>query len=116
MELTLSEKHFTKRVCTEMQRQGAKVTAIVAQSMQEPGIPDRHVSWRGYSWWLEFKDVRTKLKLAQKIWIRENNKRCHNAFVVRAPDRVENEEGELIATFSGKELLHVLYDLSAGDG
>jgi hypothetical protein len=78
------------------------VFAIVAHKFQEPGWPDRYVHHRYWHGWLEFKGEHTRLDKKQRIIIARLNERVpDSAFVVRWPDRIEDEEGELLATFNG---------------
>lgn len=56
-----------------------------------------HPAWHG---WLEFKGARTALTAKQRIVLRRLNERVPgSAYVVRYPDRIENERGDLLATF-----------------
>lgn len=98
----MTESKWTRKICCEMEECNAIVTAMVASMMQQPGIPDRHVCHAHWGGWLEFKGERTRLTDVQKIFVREQNRRRPGtAFVVRAPDRIEDHEGVLVSYFDG---------------
>ena len=103
----------TRDLCNELKKLNAVVLAIVAHTKQEPGWPDRYICHTRWHGWIEFKDVHTRLAPLQRIRIRELRKRGDNAWVVRFPDRIEDHEGRLHATFDGTAvgLLQVLGDL-----
>lgn len=96
------ESPWTRVMCKQMRMCNAKVIAIVASSMQEPGLPDRliwHKYWHGF---LEFKGSKTAVTGEQTSKIRELNGRVpDSAYVVREPDRIENCCGILVARFDG---------------
>lgn len=80
---------------------GAMVFAVVAHRLQESGWPDRyvsHVRWRG---WLEFKGPETPVAVKQRIVLRGLRARGDAAWVVRLPNRVEDEDGALLGEFDG---------------
>jgi len=80
----------------------AIIFSCVGGSMQSAGWPDRYVSHLWWQGWLEFKGENTLLTIKQHHILFSLNKRnpC-SAFVIRWPNRIENEEGELITYFDG---------------
>ena len=113
----MKESPWTREICAQLKRQNCMTFAVVAHKLQEPGWPDRyvhHAYWRG---WLEFKGPKTRTAPKQKIIIRELNvRRPWSAFIVRAPDRIEDHSGNVIAYFdgTGRDLLHTLKGISDG--
>lgn len=107
----MRESEFKRRVLDGVTRCNGMVFHIVASMMQEPGWPDEYIQHRYWRGFLEFKGKNTRLSAKQKIIIRELNERCPgSAYVVRYPDRIENEKGELIVNFdgSGQDLVQKL--------
>lgn len=107
----MTESEWTRLVCEEMSRCNTIIFPCVASKMQAAGWPDRWVCHKLWCGWLEFKGENTLLTVKQHHIIYSLNKRqpC-SAFVVRWPNRIENEEGELITHFDGhgKTLLQQL--------
>lgn len=98
----MNEIPWTRKLVDEMRRHNALVFPIVGSRMQPPGWPDRIVSHTLWSGLIEFKGRKTKVSKAQKIVLRELRKRNKSfAYVVRQPDRIEDEKGNLIACFDG---------------
>jgi hypothetical protein len=98
-----------------LKKVGATVFAIVAHKLQEPGWPDRFIShpwWQGF---IEFKDVNTQSTTKQRIIIRTLNRhRLGSAVFVRHPDRIEDCDHNLLATFSdARDLLTQLRAISS---
>ena len=95
----------TRDLCTDLRARGAMVFAVVGSVMQEPGWPDRYVHHVWWSGWIEFKDGTRRLTPKQQYVIRElNARRPCSAFVVRFPDRVENDLGDLQIEFDGSAM------------
>jgi hypothetical protein len=109
-DIQMGEIAWTRRICNEMKACNALVFACVGGPMQEPGWPDRYVHHTYWSGWLEFKGVRTTVKLKQKIILRKLG-RC--GYVARQPNRIETADGKLVALFDGTGLglLKCLRDL-----
>ena len=96
------EGEWTRDVCEQMTRCNAMILPNVAGRMVAPGWPDRLVWHRYWSGLLEFKGKRTRVEPHQKIKLRELRERQPGCvFVVRYPDRIEDENGSLIANFDG---------------
>jgi len=77
------------------------------------GLPDRYVvhpQWQGF---LEFKAEQTRLRDVQRIVIRNLKLRGAKAYVVRFPYNIEDEEGNLLASWNGtgRDLLLTLIGL-----
>jgi len=61
-----------------------------------------HSYWIG---WIEFKGTNTKVRPIQKIRLRFIRERYpHAAYVVREGNTIEDEEGNVLATFDGTGL------------
>lgn len=101
----MTESEWTRDICAGIRLCNGIVQAIVGSKMQDPGWPDRficHRYWRGH---IEFKGAKTRLTDKQRIIIRGLRERQPgSAYVVRYPDRIEDHEGELLATFDGTAL------------
>lgn len=95
------ETTWTRGICNEMKSMNALVFAIVGGEMQEPGWPDRYICHRRWHGHIEFKGPRTKVTTKQRLIIRRLRERGANACIVRHPNRIEDEEGKLLATFDG---------------
>jgi len=106
----MKECAWTRKMCRELERCNAVVFACVAHKMQAPGWPDRWVCHRRWRGWLEFKGDNTRLTALQRKRIRDlNDRQPGSAFVVRHPNRIEDCDGNLIATFnSAIELLTIV--------
>ncbi len=95
----------TRKLCTELKNVNALVFAIVGSTRQEPGWPDRWISHKLWTGFIEFKDERTAIKKKQRWIIQQINKRSPGgAFFVRFPNRIESWDGKLIDTFDGTAL------------
>lgn len=101
----MAECKWTREICAQLERYNTLIFPVVASRMQKPGWPDRfiaHTQWQG---WLEFKDYKTPVSRLQKKVLRElrlRNKRL--AYIVRRPDRIEDERGNLLGHFDGTGL------------
>ena len=73
----MKEMEFTRRICKELEADGALVFPIVAGNMQKPGWPDRLIVHRFGLFMIEFKGSTTPLSLAQKS--------VHSAIALRGP-------------------------------
>jgi hypothetical protein len=71
----LTESEFTRAFCAELRTTGAIVEAIVASRMQKSGLPDRYVSSVRWHGWVEFKGIKTPLKIHQADVIFKFHKR-----------------------------------------
>lgn len=109
----MNETKWTGIICDEMEKCNAIIFACVAQKMQAPGWPDRQVTHRYWMGWLEFKGETTKVTKLQKKRIRDLNARQPGtAYVVRYPDKIEDQDGNLQALFAnGLDLIKALQEL-----
>jgi hypothetical protein len=96
----------TRKICKALKAKGALVFAVVGGPMQEPGWPDRYVAHWKWSGWLEFKTPTGRLTPLQKQRLDALRTRGVPAFVVRLPNRIEQPDGTLVATFD--DLLETL--------
>lgn len=115
----MNESQYTKAVCEEMEQCGASVIPYVGNTRQRNGVPDRWVGHSLFSGWLEFKTLKGRLSLGQKICIERLNRSVKGtAYVIRSNGnvtcgRIENEKGKVLAMFSnGYDLLLKLFELS----
>lgn len=97
----MTESESTRRFCQEMVKLNAVVFSIVGSNMQSPGWPDRYIAHRRWAGWIEFKGPRTRLAHLQALRIRALRERGVNAVIVRFPNRIEDENGELLGVFDG---------------
>ena len=78
------ELKFTRKICDEMREAGAFIFPIVGSKRQQPGMPDRHVTSRHWTGYLEFKGVATPTKAHQIAQMRKINNACpFSAFLIR---------------------------------
>ncbi len=113
----MNESPWTRKICQEMRKCNAMVFSVVGGQMQMPGWPDRYICHRYWQGWLEFKGVQTRVSSIQRVVLRGLRKHHPGlAYVVRMPDRIEDEEGQLVRRFdgTGKGLLTVLERLTCG--
>lgn len=107
------ESKFTKAICNEFKKLGAKIITIAGGRFQEPGLPDRLVIWRGLHIWLEFKGEKTQVQQHQLNQMAELSARKANVFIIRAPNKIYDWKNEFIDTFvNGHDLLFLLLHLS----
>jgi spore maturation protein CgeB len=109
------ENKFSRDLVKGLRNMNALVYPITGSKYQVKGVPDLYVCHSKYIGWLELKVKEHKCESDQKYHIRELRKRGANAFVVRPPNRVEDEHGELLAMYvdnSIPDLLDVLKALS----
>ena len=104
----ITESPWCRRISTELRQKNAKVIAIVAHQMQEPGIADRYVAHLLFAGWLEFKGPKTHVKLVQRIFLREMCERGVPACLVQANEatlgsagKILRWDGEWLGTFDG---------------
>ena len=93
----MKENAFSRLVKKQLEDQGAFVYNITGNQYSAAGVPDLHVthaSWTGY---IELKVGKNKLSALQRLTIKKIKRAGGKALVLRAPDILENEEGERIA-------------------
>jgi hypothetical protein len=79
------EIKWTKKICKELEAQGAMIFPIVASRMQPPGWPDRiivHKNWTGF---IEFKGESTAIRPVQVVVMRNLRKRGKIVYLAREP-------------------------------
>ena len=67
----MSEISKKSKVVALWKSKGASVEPISANRLQSSGQPDLWVIWKGCSFFVEFKDISTKVKLNQTLRIRD---------------------------------------------
>lgn len=100
----MTESEWTRKMCKQMETMGAFVTALVGGRMQQSGLPDRLVIWKGVTIFIEFKSERGKLSALQSAIHRQMISRGGHVYVARMPGIVEGV-GEFK---TGQELLQLL--------
>jgi hypothetical protein len=106
------ESKFTKKVCGILKNRGALVFACMGTEYQS-GWPDRYVSHKRWRGWIEFKSLKRRLELNQKITIQQLRQRGDNAIIIRetySPEigRLEDVDGTCIRTFYVRDILELL--------
>ena len=97
----MRESESTARLMREIEDDGG-VTIPLVGSYMSSGWPDRLVYHRLWHGLIELKAPRGKLSDQQRASLRKlRERRSAHAVVVRFPERVEDELGELLTTFDG---------------
>lgn len=97
----MNETQWTKQVCIGLERKNAFIIPYVGNRRQKRGVPDRWITHRLWTGWLEFKGARTKieplqLNVMQSIWVR----RPGTVFILRYPGIILEPFGtEQVETF-----------------
>jgi hypothetical protein len=107
------EADFALHIRNELKKCNAQIFAIVGFQMQQAAWPDLHISHPYYCGFVEFKNHDTILRHDQKVQIRLLIEAGDNAYVVRAPNKIEDEKGNLLGQFdqTGISLLTCLKDI-----
>ena len=100
----MTESEWTRKICKQMETLGALVIAIVGSRMQQSGLPDRMVIWKGVVIFIEFKSEKGKLSALQTAIHKQMTSRGAHVYVARMPGIVEGV-GEFK---TGQELLQLL--------
>jgi hypothetical protein len=80
----MTETEWTAKVCKELEGRGCVVYPIVAQMRGKSGWPDRLIISKYGVWLLEFKGLKTKVQLRQKLIMQMINRiRPGTCWVVR---------------------------------
>lgn len=109
-----SETAYRKFLIPELEGCTAEVFSIVGSKMQKNGYPDIIVDHPYYHGYVEFKGHDTVLEIHQYQRIKLLLATGANVLIVRAPNRVEDEEGNLLLTFPldlGNPGIHLLIAL-----
>lgn len=108
-----TETAFRKWLVPELRRCKAEVFSIVGSRMQKASYPDIILDHPYYHGYIEFKNENTILRADQIIQIKKLKATGAHAFVVRAPNVIENEYGDQLTVFlqSGLGLLIALKGL-----
>ena len=86
----MNESAWTKKICTEIEVAGGWVIPYVASRQNKAGTPDRHITHRLWTGWLEFKGLKTPVKPLQVYTLEQLNARsAGSAFVVRFPGIIQ---------------------------
>lgn len=94
-----TESDFRKWLIPELRKCQAEVFSIVGGRMQKAAYPDIILDHPYYHGYIEFKNEDTILRGDQIIQMKKLIKTGANAFVARAPNRIEDYRSELITTF-----------------
>jgi hypothetical protein len=113
----MSESKDTRELCKEIEQHGGMVFACVGSRMQPSAWPDRQITHRLWSGWIEFKNAKRKVDLKQTIIMERLNKaKPCAAYVVRHPNKIMTPRDEFICEFDGTGigLLRTLNSLLTG--
>lgn len=90
----MTESEFTRWFCEQLRQCNCVTHAIVASTMQTPGLPDRYVAGKGLpGCWLEFKAHDGRLREDQRQVLKAFHEREVDYLVVRhTPRRILYED------------------------
>lgn len=96
------ESEFTARICEEVRAVGGRTIVIAGGNpRQPPGLPDRWISWKTFTMWVEFKARDGKLRLDQKQRLELINTHRIAGLVCRSPGQFEWHDGTWLQNFDG---------------
>ena len=110
----MAENKYAQFIRKQLRNCNAECIPIVANKYAPAGWPDTYVSHPYWHGWIEFKDVSTKIQKHQVRQLEKLRKNGEQAWVVRAPDKIQDPDGNTVATFeprSSVDLLRVLQRL-----
>lgn len=111
----MKENKFASKLTRLIRDCNGLVLSIVGNRMMQSGWPDifvAHSYWIGF---IEFKGEHTVLRKDQQFIIKRLKEKGVNVFIVRYPDLIQDELGNVLGVFkpsSGSSLLKELQSLS----
>ena len=120
------ETTWTKKICDQITALGGWVIPYVASKKNKAGTPDRHITHRLWTGWLEFKGLKTPVEPLQARTLWQLNERSeYSAFIVRFPGLIQTlkedpgvtcGEWVTLAHFDNADtLLHLLKNIKDGE-
>ena len=111
----MKETDFAKKITKNIRDCNGLVLSVVGNRMQQNSWPDIYVAHRYWTGWIEFKGLKTMLRKDQAKLLEGLRERYIEAYVVRAPNMIEDHNGNLLELFDPKvpvDLLKRLREIS----
>lgn len=98
-----NECPMTRELCKELEKLGARITSYVGSLMQEASLPDRRVSHRMWSGFVEFKSSKHEVTTKQRLYMKSLRQRGDDCVVARF-----TADGTIIVATPREERLFVV--------